>query len=99
MGCGCLIVLASALSPRLGLFLIWLFDRQRMSAAFDSFWIGLLGFLLLPWTALAWVVAYAPAGGVSGFGWFLVAFGFLVDIGTHLGGGRADRDRRRSASS
>jgi hypothetical protein len=98
MGCGCLIFLASAVSPRLGIFLLWVFT-DRTTIAFDSFWIGLLGFLLLPWTALAWIVAYAPLGGVSGFGWFLVGLGFIVDIGTHLGGGKADRDRRRSPAS
>lgn len=98
MGCGCLIFLASALSPRLGLFLLWLFT-DRTTIAFDSWWIGLLGFLFLPWTALAWVVAYQPIEGVTGFGWFLVVLGFIFDITTHLGGGKADRDRRNSTAS
>jgi hypothetical protein len=92
-----LVLLASAVSPRLGLFVLWLFT-DRTTVAFDSFWIGLVGFLLLPWTALAWVVAYQPGTGVSGFGWFLVVLGFLFDLGTHAGGGRSDRDRRRAAA-
>lgn len=96
MGCGCLVALAAAISPRLAVFVLWLFT-DRTTVAFDSFWIGLLGFLFLPWTALAWLVAYAPIGGVSGFGWFLVVFAFVVDLSTHAGAARAraERDRAR----
>ena len=94
MGCGCLIVLASAISPRFALFLIWLFT-DRVPAAFDGNWIvAILGFFLLPWTTLAWAVVWAPIPGVSGLGWFIVAFGFLVDMGTHFGAARTERDRR-----
>ena len=50
--CGCLVALAAFVSPRLAIFLIWLFG-DRMSIAFDSFWWGLLGFIFLPWTTLA----------------------------------------------
>jgi len=76
------------LSPRLAIFLIWLFG-DRMDTAFNSFWIGFLGFLFLPWTTLAWAVAYAPIQGVTGFGWFIVILGFFVDIGSYTGGYRA----------
>ena len=93
MGCGCLIALVAAVSPRFATFLIWVFDSDRLARAFDSFWIGFLGWIFLPWTTLAWAVAYAPIGGVSGFGWFLVVFAFLIDMSTHLGAARARRDR------
>lgn len=92
--CGCLVALAAIISPRFAIFLIWLFERDRMSAAFDSFWIALLGFLFLPWTALAWAVAYAPVRGVTGFGWFLVILAFLVDLATHVGSYQARREPR-----
>jgi hypothetical protein len=95
--CGCLILLASAVSPRLAIFLLWLFDNSRMDAAFDSFWIPLIGFLVLPWTTLAWAVAYAPVRGVTGFGWFVVIFAFVVDVSTHIGSAQARR--RRAAYS
>ena len=36
MGCGCLIVLASAVSPRLALFLAWIFT-DKIPAAFDGY--------------------------------------------------------------
>jgi len=64
-----------------------------MDVAFGSFWVPLLGFFFLPWTTLAWAVAYAPVRGVTGFGWFLVIFAFVVDVTTYTGGARARRDR------
>ena len=92
--CGCLVALAAVVSPRFAIFLLWLFDRDRMSAAFDSFWVPLIGFFFLPWTTLAWAVAYAPVDGVTGFGWFLVIFAFVVDVMTHVGSAYARRERR-----
>ena len=91
--CGCIVALAAFISPRLGIFFIWLFT-DRMSIAFDSFWWGLLGFIFLPWTTLAWAVAYAPIKGVTGFGWFIVIFAFVVDVMTHVGSAQARRQRR-----
>jgi hypothetical protein len=92
--CGCLVALGALISPRLAIFLVWLFDRSRMSAAFDSFWVPLLGFFFLPWTTLAWAVAYAPIRGVTGFGWFLVIFAFFADIMTYVSGHQARQQRR-----
>lgn len=91
---GCLLVLGAAISPRLAIVLLWLFS-ERLTQAFDSGWVGILGFLFLPWTTLAWAVAYQAAGdvGVTGFGWFLVVFAFLVDLSTHAGGARTRHDR------
>jgi hypothetical protein len=91
--CGCLVALAAFLSPRFAIFLIWLFT-DRMDVAFNSFWWGFLGFIFLPWTTLAWAVVYAPVRGVTGFGWFIVIFAFVVDIMTHVGTSQARRDRR-----
>jgi len=90
-----LVLLAAAFSPRFAIFLLWLFDNSRMDVAFDSFWIPLLGFFFLPWTTLAWAVAYAPVRGVTGFGWFLVILAFVVDVSTHVGSAQA---RRREAA-
>jgi hypothetical protein len=92
MGCGCLVFLASAISPRLGVFLLWFFT-DRMTQAFESGWVALLGFLLLPWTTLAWAVAYQVPAGVDGFGWFIVGLGLLVDLSTLAGSGRARSSR------
>jgi hypothetical protein len=78
--------------PRLGLFLLWVFT-DRLTIAFDSFILGFLGFLLLPYTTVFYALAYAPIGGVEGFGWFFVALGFILDIGSYTGGGAARRRR------
>ncbi len=94
MGCGCVLALIALASPRLALFIIWLFDLfdGRMSSAFDRFWIGLAGFLFLPWTTLAWTAAYSPPDGVRGFGWFIVGLAFVIDILSYV---KSDRERRQ----
>jgi hypothetical protein len=99
----CFAALFAWISPRLAIFMAWVFANDRTSYAFQSFWIALLGFLLLPWTTLAWIVCYAtPAtivngtnigGGVSGFGYIVVGFALLVDIGSYTSGARAQRQR------
>jgi hypothetical protein len=98
MGCGCLIALAAALSPRFALFLTWIFT-DRIPRAFDDSWLfPILGFFFLPWTTLAWAFAWAPVGGVTGFGWFIVIFAFLIDLGTYASSDRARRERGSNAA-
>ena len=95
MGCGCLLALGAMLSPRLAIFFVWLFT-DRMGIAFERFWMGFLGFLFLPWTTLAWSLAYQPHTGVTGFGWFVVILAFIADISTHVGAAQARREKSRS---
>jgi hypothetical protein len=95
--CGCFVAILAMLSPRLAIFALWGFT-DRMSIAFDSFWWPFIGFFFLPWTTLAWAVAYAPVRGVTGFGWFIVGLGFVVDISTHIGSAQALRERRTAAA-
>ena len=89
MGC-CLVVLASWLSPRLALFLMWLLS-DRLDIAFDSFLMGFLGFLVVPWTTLFYALAYAPTAGVEGIGWVFVAFGLFLDVSSWGGSSRGRR--------
>ena len=96
MGC-CLAALALTVSPRLVLVLLWLFT-DRLTIAFTSGWIGILGFLFLPWTALAYAGCYDPFRGVSGFGWFIVILAFIVDVMTHVGSAQARSQRRAQAA-
>ena len=91
---GCLFALLAAISPRLAIFLLWVFS-DRLTLAFRSGWAGLIGFLLLPYTTLFYALVYAPGKGVDGFGWIIVALGVLLDLGAVLFGGR--RSRRRAA--
>ncbi len=93
MGCGCLILLASGISPRLAVFLMWVFT-DRLAIALDSFWVGLAGFVFLPWTTFVYAAAYDPFDGVTGIGLALVAFAFVVDVASWFGSGRSGYQRR-----
>ncbi len=90
---GCLLVLAAFLSPRLVLFLLFLFS-DRLSIAFNSFWIGLAGFIFLPWATTFFALAYEPIKGVSGIGWLFVGIGLLFDLSSWFGGGQHAQSRR-----
>ncbi len=95
MGCGCVLALFAMASPRLAVFLVWVFT-DRMGIAFEHFWMGLVGFLFLPWTTLAWSLCYARGNGVTGFGVILVIVALLLDLGTY--GGSSQMQRRRTAA-
>lgn len=87
---GCLVVLLAFISPRLALFAIFLFS-DLLSRAFDSWFVPLLGFFLLPWTTLAYAVMWsASSNQVNGFEWFIVILAFLIDLGSW-----ANRNRGR----
>jgi hypothetical protein len=89
---GCLVVLLAFLSPRLALFAIFLFS-DLLSRAFDSWFVPLLGFFLLPWTTLAYAVMWSSSTNeVAGFEWFIVILAFLVDLGSYASRGRVGRD-------
>jgi hypothetical protein len=87
---GCLLVLLALISPRLVLFLLWIFS-DVLSRAFDSWLLPLLGFFLLPWTTLAYAAFWdwGPGLRVEGFEWFFVVLAFLIDLGSYAGGRRA----------
>jgi hypothetical protein len=82
---GCLLVLLAAFAPRVTLFFVWIFS-DLVDRAFSGFVIPLLGLLVLPYTTLFYVLAWSPVGGVSGWGWLVVALGFFCDLG-HLAAG------------
>ena len=89
----CLVILLALISPRLAIFAVWLFSNL-LSRAFDSWVVPLVGFFLLPWTTLAYVLMWdAGRGTVEGFEWFIVALGFLADLASHAGSGRRGFDR------
>ena len=89
---GCLVVLLAFISPRLALFAIFLFS-DLLSRAFDSWFVPLLGFFLLPWTTLAYAVMWsASTNEVTGFEWFIVILAFVIDLGSYANRGRMRRD-------
>ncbi len=78
----CLAFGAAFIGPRFALLVWWIFG-SKPDAAFSTFLLPLLGLLFLPWTTLAYVVAWGPLDGVSGLGWLLVALGFVADVATY----------------
>ena len=78
----CLVLSAGFLGPRFALLLWWLFG-DKVDAAFSSWVWPLLGLLVLPWTTLAYVLAWGPLQGVSGLGWVVVAIGVMADLATY----------------
>ena len=86
---GCFVVLFALISPRLALVFTWLFSNV-LDRAFDSFWIPLLGFFLLPLTTLAYAFTWDSGRAVVGFDWFIVGLAFVVDLASY-GSGRARR--------
>ena len=95
MGCfGCLLALLALISPRLVLFLLWIFS-DVLSRAYDSWIIPLLGFFLLPWTTLTYAAMWDWGSGrhVTGIEWFFVVLAFLLDLSSYGFGRRAQMAR------
>jgi hypothetical protein len=86
----CVLALLAFLGPRLVIFLLWLFTNY-LSRAFDGFLLPLLGFLLLPWTTIAWAIAQNEFSGANGIGLLVIVIGVLLDIGVLGGGARGRR--------
>jgi hypothetical protein len=79
---GCVVALFALISPRLALFVIFLFS-DLLSRAFDSWALPLIGFFVLPWTTLAYAAMWEIGGGangVEGFEWFIVILAFFADL-------------------
>lgn len=93
MGC-CLLSVAALISPRLVLFLMWIFG-DVLSRAFSSWIIPLLGFFILPWTTLVYALAWDWTAGhhLHPFDWVLVALAAMVDLGSYIGGRRGQMAR------
>jgi hypothetical protein len=86
----CLIALLALIGPRVALLFTAIFSGM-IGRAIDSWIVALLGFFLLPWTTLAYVVFYDVGAGreVRGVEWILVGLAFVVDLGSYVGGRRA----------
>jgi hypothetical protein len=59
--------------------------------ALDGVLVAVIGFLLLPWTMLAYVLLYDSDRQVEGFEWIVVGLGLVFDLSSLFGGGRARR--------
>ncbi|HET9261318.1 MAG TPA: hypothetical protein VFP42_14450 [Acidimicrobiia bacterium] len=85
------------LGPRFAILVWGLIQPARWEAAFSTFVWPLLGFLFLPWTTLMYV-AVSPLG-VSGFDWFWLVIGFIIDIASYSGSAWGNRERISSYRS
>ena len=88
---GCLLVLVALITPRFIMFVLWLFS-DYLNHAFSSGWWGLLGFLFLPTTSIAYAIAQneftARGGGLEAAGIIVIVLGVAVDLGLLGGSGR-----------
>jgi len=90
----CFVALFALISPRLALFFVLVFS-DWVGRAFDGWIVPVLGFFLLPWTTLAYIVMWnVGTRGVEGFEWLIVIFAFVVDVMSYTKGSQA-RDSRR----
>ena len=71
--------------PRAGIIGVWIFS-DLLGRAYDSWILPVLGFLLLPWTTIAYAFMWSISSDrVAGAEWIVVAAAFLLDVATWLG--------------
>ncbi len=93
LGCACLFALGAAFFPRLALLFVWLFTPLVTRAFHGTLIWPLLGIIFLPFTTLFYVFVYVPGIGLTGWGWFWVIIGFLIDISAYSSSGYTNRNR------
>ncbi len=87
----CLLIVLALISPRLAIVAMWLLS-DMLERAFDSWLLPLVGFLLVPWTTLAYALMWSTgSAAITGFEWFVVVLAFLFDLGAHRGSARRRR--------
>jgi hypothetical protein len=90
----CLIAIFAVLFPRLVMIVIAI-TTNWFKAAFDSPIWPLLGFLLMPYTTLAYMAAMLNNHHNVNGGWLvLVVIAVLIDLGGQGGSARSTRRRR-----
>lgn len=77
------------LGPRFAILVWWIIDQDRWSLAFDNFIVPFVGWLLIPWTTMMYVVVFP--GGVTGFDWVILGLGIFADIVSWTSGGYSGR--------
>jgi len=92
----CAIAILGVIGPRALVLYWWLVDPARWSLAFSGgALVPALGFLLLPWTTLMYVLMWSTAG-LSLLGWLLVGLALLADMGTYGGGAFGNKEKAQS---
>jgi len=86
----CLLAVLVFLGPRAMGLVWWILEPARWGAAFSSDIIGILGWLFLPWTTLAWV--WVSPGGITGLDLGLVGIGIFLDFASYGGSAYRRKD-------
>ena len=73
--------LLALIGPRVALAFTWIFTSW-VDRAFESSLWPILGFVVLPWTTLSYVVVWS-ATGLSTIGWLIVAGAAVIDLGSY----------------
>jgi hypothetical protein len=82
----CILGCLGMFAPRIVILFVWIFTDRVQHAFNGSFIVPLVGLVLLPFTTLFYILAWAPTTHVSGIGWAFVIFGLLLDIGSYSSG-------------
>jgi hypothetical protein len=89
---GCLFLIIALVMPRVAMVIIFLLT-DWFNRAFATVLWPVLGFLFMPYTTLAWMLAMLSNNHqVTGAWVIVVAVGVVLDLGAH--GGLARRRRR-----
>ncbi len=89
---GCFLAILGLITPRVVLFVMWVFT-DYLSRAYGSWFWPTVGFFFLPTTTLGYAVAQNAFNGIKGWGLVAVIVGVALDLG-FLGGGAKGRRRR-----
>jgi len=89
---GCLTGFIASFS-RIMLIMVWISRPVAWNAAFSTFILPCLGFLVLPFTTLMYVWLIQGVGGIQGLDWLWLALAVVLDIATIGSAGAANRDR------
>jgi len=88
----CLVGCLALFTPRLALFLVWLFS-DLLQQSFKTVLWPVLGFLFMPLTTLAYAWSIHQAGSIQGGYLILVILAVLFDLGLIGAGARGRRKR------
>ena len=82
---GWLFFASSLFWPRAGILAFWIFS-DLLGRAYGSWIVPAMGFLVLPWTTLAYAMMWGwSSDRVIGIEWLVVAVAFVLDIATYAG--------------
>lgn len=79
----CLVGFAAFIGPRFAILVWWIFGN-KVESAFDSWVWPLLGIVFLPWTTLAYLIAWQPGGIDGNLDILLILAGVALDILTYM---------------